>query len=115
MKATPLKDMSQGPLWEFPINSTARDFDRDLGITVDGVEVRRGMISVVHRDHDSQEATDLAHMAAYQEGFVAAKYVDCFDDWLRRSEINDYHKYGSLYGQSRLRSRSQSNSDQTRK
>ena len=65
--------MRQCPLWELAVYLAGRDLDRDFKVAIDGVEVRRRVVAVVHRDHDSKEAAYLRHARSVaREGFVAA-------------------------------------------
>ncbi len=61
MKGTPFKHVSQGPLGKLAVYLAGSDFDSDFEVAVDCVEVRRRMVAVVHRDHDSKEAAYLGH------------------------------------------------------
>ena len=73
MKITPFKYMRQGPLWELAVYVTGSDFDCDFEVTVDGMEVRRRVVAVVHRDHDSKEAAYLGHFGSVaRDDFLAA-------------------------------------------
>ena len=73
MKTTPFKYVRQCPLGELAVYLAGSDFDCDLEITVDGVEVGRSVVAVVHRDHDSKEAAYLGHAGSVaREKFLAA-------------------------------------------
>lgn len=73
MKITPFKDVRQGPLGELAIYMAGSDFHGDFEVTVDGMEVRRRVVAVVHRNHDSKEAAYLGHAGSVaREKFLAA-------------------------------------------
>lgn len=61
MQASPFEHVRQGPLGEVAIHTARRQLDRDLEITIDGVKVRWGVITVVHGDDNPKEPTDLGH------------------------------------------------------
>jgi len=61
MQGTPFEDVCQRSLWELPVDLPGGDLYRDLEVTVNGMEVRRGVIAVVHRNDDPEESADLWH------------------------------------------------------
>src|SRR6185295_14547113 len=61
MKLAPLLDVCKRPLWHFAGHLASPDIDRDFEFTINGVKVRRAMVSVVHGDNDSEEAAELRH------------------------------------------------------
>ena len=56
-------DMGEGAFRKVSVHLPGGDFNRDLKVSIDRVEVRRIVISVVHRDDDSEEAAELGHAA----------------------------------------------------
>ena len=64
MKGTPFKYVRQSSLWKLAVHLGGSDVDRDFEFAVDGMEVRRCVIAVVHRDHDSKEAAYLGHVGS---------------------------------------------------
>ena len=73
MKITPFKYVRQGPLGELAVYVARSDFDCDFEVTVDGMEMRRCVVAVIHRYHDSKEAAYLRHAGSVaRDDFLAA-------------------------------------------
>lgn len=59
MQFVPLKDVPQGSLRESTLDQPVIDPHGDFMLGVPRVKVRRLVVTVVDRDHDPEEATDL--------------------------------------------------------
>lgn len=53
MERQPFQHVRLSPLWQSAIHSSRLNFNSDFEVTVDCVKVRRPVLSVIHRDHDS--------------------------------------------------------------
>ncbi len=61
MQLAPLLDVRKRPLRHFAAHVAGPDIDRNFEFAMNGIKVRRAMVSVVHGDDDSEEATELWH------------------------------------------------------
>ena len=61
MKVEPLKHEPQCALREIAADDTALDTDRDLVLSVHGMEMRRRMLPREDADHDAKESGYLGH------------------------------------------------------
>ena len=61
MKVEPLKHKPQCALREIAAHDTTLDTDRDLVLSVHGVEMRRRMLPREDADHDAKESGYLGH------------------------------------------------------
>ena len=75
MKVGPLQNSPQGSLWKSPFHYSSLDLDGNLVITVFGVKMRRGMITIEHADHNSKKTTDLMHSSLSAEQITASRYL----------------------------------------
>jgi len=55
--------MGQCSLGELTVDHTRSNLDGNFVFAVKGVKVGRGVVAVLHGDHDPEEATDLWHGA----------------------------------------------------
>lgn len=59
MQLTPFLYVRQSPRWKVTLHPARIDLDSDLVFTVDRVEVRWRMITVVHCNDDAKKAAEL--------------------------------------------------------
>ena len=73
VQRTPLLNMSQGSHLKAAVDFASVYCNRDLMVTVQSVKVRWRMVALVHRDHDSEEATDFRHKLPTRRGANSSK------------------------------------------
>ena len=61
VQVEPLQHVAKCPFGEISMHNAALNLDRDLVLTVNSVEMRRGMLTRKYPDHDSQESRHLRH------------------------------------------------------
>ena len=61
MESIPFQHVVQRAPRKLPVDDAIRKLDRDLERAVSRMKVRRGMIVVVHRDHDSEKSRYFRH------------------------------------------------------
>ena len=65
MQQAPFLDVRQGAFRKLAIELTRYDVHRRLKITVDGMKMRRSMISIVHGNYDTKKSTEFRHLPNY--------------------------------------------------
>jgi hypothetical protein len=64
MELIPFEDMPQGPSREMPFNNSGFQIYHNPMLSINGVEMRRLVLTVKHLDDDTQKPADLRHGAA---------------------------------------------------
>jgi len=61
MEVLPFNHELQGSSWELPVDRARFDFNRDLVLSVHGVEMCRTMLAIEHANYDPEEAREFRH------------------------------------------------------
>jgi len=61
MQLAPLMYVRQGATRKAAVHPTSLDLHRCLKVAIDGMEMCRTVLAVIHGDHDTEEATKLRH------------------------------------------------------
>ena len=84
MQLIPFQNVRQGTSRKLSSYHALLDSNRDFGLAVESVEVRRLVVPVEHGDHDSKEAANLRH------GYILPHYL------VVKRDVGNFGKLSSL-------------------